>query len=149
MGHYAVDGCRIEKGFVHWGHDVGPDVTPLEAGLGFTVDWDKTFVGKSALLEQRTHLTRRLCLFDVEKAPLLLHDEPIWEGEQVVGLTTSGARGPRTGKSLCFGMVQVAPGETKADTARRGFEIDVGGQRYAAQVLIEPPFDPRGERMRG
>ena len=38
-----------KKGFVHWGHDIGPTVTPLEAGLGFTINWTKDFIGKTAL----------------------------------------------------------------------------------------------------
>ena len=148
MGHYAVDACRIEKGFLHWGHDIGPDITPLGAGLGFTIDWDKAFRGKSALTTERGALTRRLHLFDVTGGPLLLHDEPIWEGGRVVGLTTSGARGARTGKDLCFGLISVRPGETKGETASRAFEIEVAGKRHQAQALIETPFDPRGERMR-
>ena len=53
MGHYALDGCRLEKGFKHWGHDLGPEITPLEAGLGFAVDWSKAFAGKAALETQR------------------------------------------------------------------------------------------------
>ena len=121
LGHYAVDACRIEKGFVHWGHDVGPEVTPLEAGLGFTIDWDKEFVGKPALQAQRKNFSRHLCLFEVSGAPLLLHDELIREAGQVVGLTTSGAQGARTGKALCFGLIDIAPGETRAATAERQF----------------------------
>ncbi len=148
MGHYAVDACRIEKGYVHWGHDVGPDVTPLEAGLGFTVDWQKEFVGKHALEAQRGLVSRRLCLFDVSDAPLLLHDEPIWRGGRVVGLTTSGAQGARTGKHLCFGLIETEPGQTPADLADLTYEIDVAGRRYAARVLPRAPFDPDGERMR-
>ena len=54
MGHYAIDGCRIEKGFKHWGLDLGPEVTPLEVGLGFAVDWSKDgVIGREALLEQK------------------------------------------------------------------------------------------------
>ncbi|MEO1138456.1 MAG: FAD-dependent oxidoreductase [Pseudomonadota bacterium] len=141
MGHYALDGCRIEKGFKHWGHDIGPDVTPLEAGLGFTIDWSKEFIGKAALERQREDgVTRRLRLFAVEGGPLLLHDEPIWADGRVVGLTTSGARGPRTGLDLCFGLV---------DAAVEGpFEVEVAGRRYPAQMLLKPPFDPKGRRMR-
>ncbi len=148
MGHHAVDACRIEKGFVHWGHDVGPDVTPLEAGLGFTVDWTKAFRGKEALLAQRGALSRRLHLFEVDGGPLLLHDEPIWEGGRVVGLTTSGARGARTGKDLCFGLIGIGPGETRDETVTREFEIEVAGKRHRARVLGAAPFDPKGERMR-
>ena len=41
-GHFALDSCRHEKGYRHWGHDIGPHDTPLEAGLGFAVAWDKS-----------------------------------------------------------------------------------------------------------
>ena len=54
-GHLALDACRIEKGYRHWGHDIGPHDTPLEAGLGFAVAWDKPggFIGRDALLARR------------------------------------------------------------------------------------------------
>lgn len=140
MGHYALDGCRIEKGFKHWGHDIGPDITPLEAGLGFTIDWSKEFTGKAALETQRREgLKQRLSLFQVEGNPLLLHDEPIWCEGRVVGLTTSGARGPRTGLDLCFGLIEI--------TAEGPFEIEVAGKRHPATRLTRPPFDPDGTRM--
>jgi len=149
MGHYAVDAARIEKGFVHWGHEVGPEVTPLEAGLGFAVSGDKDFIGKAALDRQRQDgLTRRLILMQVAGDPLLLQDEAIFEAGICVGLTTSGARGVRTGLSLAFGMVDVAPGEPLTQTCARAFEVEVAGRRYAATPLARPPFDPTGERMR-
>lgn len=150
MGHFALDGCRIEKGFRHWGHDLGPEISPLEAGLGFAVDWSKGFLGKAALEAQReAGLSRRLVLFDLPGHPLVLHDEPIRENGRVVGLTTSGARGVRTGMTLALGMVDVAAGEGLAATAERKFEIEIAGRCYAADVLLRPPFDPKGERMRG
>jgi glycine cleavage system aminomethyltransferase T/glycine/D-amino acid oxidase-like deaminating enzyme len=149
MGHYALDACRIEKGFKHWGHDLGPEVTPLEAGLGFAIDWTKDFLGKAALEAQRTagH-TRRMVLMQVEGAPLILHDEPLWEAGRVVGLTTSGARGARTGLMLAFAMIDIAAREKPSDTAKRQFGIDVAGCMYPATALSAPPFDPKGERMR-
>ncbi len=144
MGHYALDGCRVEKGFKHWGHDLGPEISPLEAGLGFAVDWSKEFVGKAVLEQQKVEgLTQKLCLLEVSGGPLILHDEPIWEAGRVVGLTTSGARGPRTGLTLAFGLIEVSA------AAERVFEIEVAGGMYPAKLLPEPPFDPKGERMRG
>ncbi|MEM9602305.1 MAG: FAD-dependent oxidoreductase [Pseudomonadota bacterium] len=149
MGHYAVDACRIEKGFKHWGHDLGPTLTPLEADLGFCVDWQSDFQGKTVLEAQRdSGLTRRLQLMAVEGAPLLLHDEPIFESGTWVGVSTSGAIGARTGLALCFALLDVAPGESRRDTVRRRFEIEVAGARYAARALARPPFDPRGLEMR-
>ena len=53
-GHYALDGCRLEKGYRHWGHDIGPKETPLEAGLSHAVAWSKTgFLGEDALRKQK------------------------------------------------------------------------------------------------
>jgi len=149
MGHYALDGCRIEKGFYHWGHDLGPDITPLEAGLGWLVDREKDFIGSEALETQRqSGITKRLCLFEVDGYPLVLHDEPIWENGKVVGLTTSGAKGPRTGLTLAFGIVQVCEGETKSRTCERTFEIEIAGAFYPARALSQAPYDPTGRRMR-
>ncbi|MDQ2068149.1 FAD-dependent oxidoreductase [Xinfangfangia sp. CPCC 101601] len=149
MGHYALDACRIEKAYRHMGHDLGSDISPLEAGLGFTIDWSKDFLGKAALDAQRASgPSRRLTLFELPSHPLILHDEPIWEGGQVVGLTTSGARGARTGKTLALGLIDIAPGETGAATSKRNFTIEIAGQHHAATALTRPPFDPAGERMK-
>lgn len=150
LGHFALDGCRIEKGFKHWGHDLGPEISPLEAGLGFAVDWSKEFLGKEALARQKSiGLTRRQVLFELPSHPLVLHDEPIWEQGHVVGMTTSGARGVRTGKTLALGLIEIATGETQTETAERVFEIEIAGVRHATHVLLRPPFDPKGERMGG
>lgn len=149
LGHYALDACRIEKGFRHMGHDLGQDISALEAGLGFTIDWSKDFIGKAALEAQRmAGLRRRLVLFDLPDHPLVLHDEPIRDSGRVVGLTTSGARGARTGKTLALGLIDIAPGETPQATALRQFTIEIAGKHYAALALTRPPFDPSGERMK-
>ena len=149
MGHYALEAARIEKGFLHWSHEIGPEVTPLEAGLGFTVDWSKDFTCKAALERQRRDgPARRLVLMQVTGDPLLLHDEPVFEAGRCVGLTSSGAKGVRTGLALAFGMIDIAPGETRAQTCARQFEIEVAGARYRARPLARAPYDPAGERMR-
>ncbi len=148
MGHYALNACRIEKGYRHWGHDLGPEITPLEAGLGFTIDWSKGFRGKAALERQKQQgVTQRLVLLSVAGNPLIVHDEPVLENGKVAGLTTSGAQGARTGLTLALALVKVEPHETAAQTAGRNFEVDIAGTRYGAVVLARPPFDPRGERM--
>ena len=149
MGHYALDGCRIEKGFKHWGHDLGPTITPLDAGLGFTIDWDKDFQGKSALLEQRQNgLGQRLILFEIQGEGLMLHDEPILEDGKIVGFTTSGARGPRTGLNLAFGLIKTNPVETLSQSCERQFEVQVAEKSYPARALPRAPYDPNGKEMR-
>ena len=150
MGHYALNGCRIEKAFRHWGHDLGPELSPLETGLAFAIDWSKDFKGKPALERQKQQgLTQRLVLLQIEGHPLIVHDEPVTENGKVVGLTTSGAKGVRTGLTLALALVNVQRGETLAQTAAREFKVDVAGISYGASVLLKPPYDPASERMRG
>ncbi len=149
MGHYALEACRIEKGFKHWGHELGPMISPLEAGLGFTIDWSKDFLGKAAVRKQRDQgLARRLVLMQLSGDPLVLHDEPIWQGTQIVGLTTSGGIGARTGLTLAFGLIDIKRDEPLAITSERAFEVEIADKRYAAKILTRPPYDPTGQRMR-
>ncbi|MEM6577409.1 MAG: FAD-dependent oxidoreductase [Pseudomonadota bacterium] len=149
MGHFALDGCRIEKGFKHWGHDIGPAITPIEAGLSFTVDFSKDFQGKAALLHQRENgVHQRVILLEVPGDVLLLHDEPVYEAGRHVGYTTSGARGPRTKLNLCFALISTRPGETLSETGARDFTVRVAGQLHKAIPQRRAPFDPTNERMR-
>lgn len=149
LGHYAVDGCRIEKGFKHWGHELGPDITPVEAGLGFTIDWTKNFNGKDVLAARKAEgVTQRLILMQIEGEALMLHDEPVYEAGLPVGYTTSSARGPRTGLNLCFALVSTSKGESLAETCAREFTVRVAGNSVVARPLRRPPFDPSNERMR-
>ena len=154
-GHFCLDGCRLEKRFAHWGHDLGSELSPLAAGLGFTVAWDKgDFIGRDALLRQREEgVDRFLLLFEVAAGPhgppLLLHDELVLADGVIAGLTTSGGLGPRTGKALAFGVVEARSGEAKADLLAKSYEIEVAGERHRAQPLRRPPYDPDGLRMRG
>lgn len=153
-GHLALDACRLEKGFRHWGHDIGPQQTPTQAGLGFAVAWDKTtgFIGRAALLAERDQgVARRLTLFAVDgdaAHPLLLHDEPIYRDGKLVAHTTSGARGFRTDLSLCFAYLPCVRGEQPAALNASIYEIGVAGERYPLKLLSRAPYDPRGKRMR-
>jgi len=150
-GHYALDGCRLEKGYRHWGHDMGPRETPIEAGLAHAVAWEKTgFLGEEALRRQKARgIGRRLMHFAVDGAnPLLLHDEPIYRDGRFVGLTTSGGLGARTGLSLCLGYVAHEAGEDRAALLQSFYEIAVAGERYRLLPLAKVPYDPAGDRLR-
>jgi 4-methylaminobutanoate oxidase (formaldehyde-forming) len=152
-GHLALDTCRMEKGFKHWGHDIGPQETPLQANLAFAVAWDKApdFIGRDALLRERDAGVRQhLTLFAIDGAhPLLLHDEPIYRDGRLVSRTTSGARGFRTGLSLCFGYLPCDAHESLVTLYEGEYEIDVAGERFPLQPLPRAPYDPQGTRMRG
>ncbi len=147
-GHFCLDSCRLEKGYVHWGHDIGPDDSPSSAGLGFAAKprGEFDFVGKQALLEQldQPAQTRRV-LFEVECGGCFLsHDEPIYHNGKRVGRTTSGGLGFRTGKALSMGYIENAKNSLTGE-----FEIKVAGKLYHAMLLTRAPYDPEGIKLKG
>ena len=155
-GYHAMSACRLEKGYRHWSHDIADEDTPLEAGLGFTVAWDKPggFIGREALLAQRERglLPKRLVQVmladDSPSAPLLYHEEPILRDGVIVGSIKSGAFGHRLGRSLGMGYVSCPEGVTR-DWLRGGcWEVEVACARHRAQVQLGPWYDPKNERIK-
>jgi 4-methylaminobutanoate oxidase (formaldehyde-forming) len=149
-GYHALNSLRLEKAYRHWGHDIDSETTPLEAGLGFTIAWDKPggFVGRDALLAQReAGLPRRLVQFRLaDPAATIFHDEPIWRDGVRVGRITSGMHGHSLGAPIGLGYVNGA--RITPDFIRAGsYEIEVGGQRIAATASLAPLYDPLGARM--
>lgn len=142
LGLYGIDSCRHEKGYRHWGDDLGPDDTVLEAGLGFTIDWSKRFLGSAVLEKQRyAGVTRRLRQFVVTDGhPLILVDQPVLCSGEAVGRTTSGARGFRTDTTLLFAGVPV--------DADGDFTVLVNGEHHPLEVVPRPLFDPSNRRMK-
>ncbi len=138
-GYHALNSLRLEKGYRHWGHDIDSDTTPIEAGLGFCIGWDKPdFTGRAALLRQRQiGVARRLVQFRLhDPEPLLFHDEPIWRDGARVGRITSGMFGHTLGASVGLGWV------TGEDVRAGTYEIEVAGERFAAAASLRPMLDP-------
>jgi 4-methylaminobutanoate oxidase (formaldehyde-forming) len=151
-GYHALDSLRLEKGYRSWGHDIGGEDTPLEAGLGFAVAFDKRvpFIGREALLAQRARpLGRRLVLFALEDPePLLFGDEPIYRDGALVGRITSGAYGHTVGRAVGMGYVAREAGVDRAFVESGTYELDVAGTRHRARARLEPFHDPRSLRPR-
>ena len=148
-GYHALDSLRIEKAYRHWGHDITDEDTPLEAGLGFAVKFDKPggFIGREALLEQkRTGPAKRLLQFRLlDPKPLLYHDEPVWAGDALVGRITSGAYGHTLGGAIGLGYVDAAKAP---DLSAGEFSIEVAGERIPAEASSKPMYDPDNSRIR-
>ena len=145
-GYHAMNTLRLESGYRHWGHDISPADTPLEAGLGFAVGWDKAedFNGRAALEAQRGRpRTKRLVQFRLEDPELLVyHDEPILCDGAVVGCTTSGAWSYLEDRCLAMGYLDHAEGVTADWLASGSFEIDVGGRRVPATSSLRSFYTP-------
>ena len=101
-GYRAIESLRLEKGYRAWGADIGPDHTPLEAGLGLAVKLAATqpFLGREALERQRRDgLNKRLAGFTVDDPEVvLLGRETIFRDGERVGWLTSGGFGYTLGK---------------------------------------------------
>jgi aminomethyltransferase len=131
----ARDTLRLEAGLPLHGHELGPGITPLQAGLGWVVGWDKgPFRGRDALAAERERgVTRRL------RGLVLEGRQPPREGNTVLvdgkpaGEVTSGNFSPvlGTGIALAFLPPDVEPGAA--------VEVDVRGRALPAQV-VKPPF---------
>jgi glycine cleavage system aminomethyltransferase T/glycine/D-amino acid oxidase-like deaminating enzyme len=151
-GYRAMNSLRLEKGYPAWGRDIGPGDTPLEAGLAGWVAFDKPggFAGREALLEQRASgPTRRLVLLTLaEPDALLLKDEPVYRDGRLVGWTTSGGLGHTIGRPVAMGYVRSPEGVGDAALLAGRYEIEVAGDRLAAELHLRPPYDPAGERVR-
>jgi 4-methylaminobutanoate oxidase (formaldehyde-forming) len=149
-GYHALNSLRIEKAYRHWGHDITDEDTPLEAGLGFAVKFDKPggFVGRDALLQQKkTGLRKRLLQFKLcSPEPLLYHNEPIWRADAIVGFIRSGMYAHTLGAAVGLGYVNGPPGA--ALVGADDYEIEVAGTRYAAIASLQPLYDPRNEKIK-
>jgi 4-methylaminobutanoate oxidase (formaldehyde-forming) len=151
-GYHAMDSLRMEKAYRSWGHDIGCDDTPLEAGLEFAVRWEKpgAFLGREALIGQRDQpLRRRLVIFTLDDPePLLYHDEPIWRDGVLVGRITSGAFGHTLGRAVGMGYVAHPDGVSDAIIESGRWELEIACERHPARASLTPSYDPKSLRVR-
>jgi len=131
----ARDTLRLEAGMRLSGQDMDETTTLIEAGLGWTVGWDKaSFVGREALLEQkRTGPARRLVGFEMLDRGIARHDHAVYAGADRVGRVTSGTLTPFLQKAV--GMAYVPVELAARDTE---LSIDVRGRRLRARVVRMP-----------
>ena len=140
----ARDVLRLEMGYPLYGQDLGPDRTPLEAGLGWAVALGKPgLVGKEALERQRASALpsrlRGLVTDDRRSIPRAHH--PVLASGAVIGEVTSGSYSPTLGRGIA--MAYLAPGD--AFEPGTSVEIDIRGRRARAAV-VAPPFVDRDPR---
>ena len=151
-GLMALDSLRLEKGYRDFGVDIDNTDTPLEAGLGFVVDFNKDdFIGRDVLLAQKESgpLKKRLLQFLLKDAePLLIGQEPIRCDGQYVGYIRAGAFGHTLGASVGLGVVELEEGITAELLRSKRFEIEVNDQLVEATVSLAPLYDPKSERIR-
>lgn len=152
-GHYAINSLRLEKGYRAWGAELSCDDTPFEAGLAFTLCWEKEtpFIGHEALLDSWETIPKKRLVSLVLDEPdaMLWGNEPIFRDDIAVGHTTSGAFGHTLGRAVALGYVRCADGATPTFVREGRYSILVDGTRHAAHVSLRAPFDPKRRKIRG
>lgn len=152
-GYRAIESLRLEKGYRVWGSDIGPDYTPLEAGLGFAVKLKSggPFHGREALEAQaRGGVKRRLVAFTVDEPDVVLlgKETVLRDGEQV-GWLTSGGFGYTLGRPIGYGYVAREDGKVDADWLKQGrYELVVAADRVTCELHTRALYDPKMARIK-
>ena len=138
-GMHAMDIMRMESGFLHWGHDISPEENQYQAGLSFAISYKKNvdFIGRDALLKIKDKTPSKQFIMLTLKEnkpgePLLLHEEPIYLNDKIIGRTTSGNYSFCFNKNLSFGYVN---GEISKQTLQNAeLFVEVAKKRHAAEL---------------
>ena len=152
VGYHAMNSLRLEKGFRSWGHDISSADNLLEAGLTFTAKWDKPggFIGLDAMQRIReTGVSRRLVQFLLQDSSQhLVHDEPIYRDNVLVGRVASAAYGHSLGGAVALGWVDAGTVTPRTWFEDGVYEIEIARERVPARASLRPMYDPKSERTK-
>jgi len=145
VGYKALDSLRIEKGFLYWSGDISPEDNPLEAGLGFCVDFTKDdFVGKEALLKIKAEgLKTKLCGLTLDADHCLFGGESVYRDGKILNRIRSANFGYNANTDIA--LVYLPKDVSKPGTE---LEVEVMGKFVKATVVSMPLVDPKGQRIR-
>ncbi len=142
-GMHALDTMRMESGFLHWGHDMSPEENQYQAGLDFTISYKKQikFIGKEALEKiKNKKQDRKFSMFTLKTSkpgsPFMLHDEPIYLENKIIGRTTSTNYSFNYKKNLAFGYIENL--YTDAELLEKDLYIEIEKTKYPANLLLKP-----------
>ncbi|CDM55854.1 pyruvate dehydrogenase phosphatase regulatory subunit [Rhizobium favelukesii] len=151
-GYRAIESCRLEKGYRAWGSDIGPDHTPIEAGLGWAVKTRKTtsFRGREAIERQLASGVKKMfaCFVPEDTDVVLLGRETIYRDGKRVGWLSSGGFGYTIGKPIGYGYVRNPEGVTEDFVLSGRYELDVARERVPYRASLEPLYDPEMARAK-
>ncbi len=150
-GYRVIETLRLEKGYRAWGADIGPDHTPVEAGLAWAmkVKSEIPFLGRDAVAAQLAGgVKKRLATFTAAPDVVLLGRETIYRNGERVGWLSSGGYGHTIGKSIGMGYVRQPGGVTEDFVLSGTYELEVASERVPAQVSLEPLYDPKNLKVK-
>ncbi|MDP4125889.1 MAG: glycine cleavage system aminomethyltransferase GcvT [Bacillota bacterium] len=140
IGLGARDTLRFEARLPLYGNELGPEISPLEAGLGIFVKLDKiAFIGKDALLTQKEQgIPRKLVGLEMIGRGIARSHYPLQKDGEEIGFVTSGSFSPTLNKNIALGLI-------RSDLAVQEAVLDVMIRGKAVQAKIVPSlFYKRG-----
>ncbi len=145
FGTYALNALRMEKAYKAWGSELTTEISLVEADMLRFARKGGGYIGADVVEQKRRDgVATYLVYCAVEAADAdVMGNEPVYAGDKVIGITTSGAYGHCVEQSLAFAYVD--PGY---DAPGSVFDIEILGERRRARVLAEAAWDPRNERLR-
>ncbi|MHA1190135.1 MAG: GcvT family protein, partial [Alphaproteobacteria bacterium] len=151
-GYRAIETLRLEKGYRAWGSDIGPDHTPVEAGLAWAVKTARNidFKGREAVMAQLAGgVAKRFTGFTVDDDRVVLHGrETLFRNGERCGWLTSGGFGHTIGKPIGYGYVRNAAGVTNEYVLAGSYELEVASKRVPCTVHLRPLYDPEMARVK-
>lgn len=145
FGTYAMNSLRMEKAYRGWGTELSNEVTMIAADMEGFVAFGKHFIGKAATLRAKAERpSLKLVYMAVESVENDCHgNEPVYRGDRLVGVTTSGAYGHAVAQSLAFAYIDPIAVEPPDH-----LDILMMGQRHPARILAEATWDAQNLRLR-
>jgi glycine cleavage system aminomethyltransferase T len=152
-GLLALNSLRLEKAYRDYAIDIDNGDTLLEAGIDFTIAWDKPsgFIGKEAMVKERDSGVRTARMVQVlvgDQEPLLYGDEQLYRDGEHAGEVRNGAYGHTLGGSVGLAMIEREEDIPDDFLLTGSWEADIVGTRYPITVSLEPMYDPRRERIK-
>lgn len=135
VGLGARDTLRLEAAMPLYGHELGPDITPLQAGLTRFVKFDKgNFIGRDALLKQsESGEYTRLTGLILKDRGIPRAGYPVLKGDTVIGTVTSGGQAPYLEKAIALALV--SPQYTEPGTP---LAIGIRDRQVSAETAALP-----------
>ena len=147
-----MSSLRLEKGYRDIGVDIDNTDNPIEAGLGFTIAWDKPggFVGRDALLEFKAQgpvQNRVVSLLVEDPSADLFGNEPVTVDGTWVGYVRAAAHGYTLGGPVGLASVSHEAGVTGEWLRETAFTVQTPGGDLAARLQLQPFYDPARKRI--
>ncbi|HRW04219.1 MAG TPA: FAD-dependent oxidoreductase [Caldilineaceae bacterium] len=146
-GQGAFDSLRLEKGYRLWGTDIYTEYTPYQAGMGWTVRYNKgDFVGRAACEANRQKPLKKqlICLTATAPDAMAFGYEPVFHNDTCIGHITSANYGYSVGRLIAYAYLPVAQSAPGTPLA-----VEYLGTRWPAVVSNEPLWDPTMARLKG